>query len=271
MMRNLEYSESIPKRHRLPLESCRCERNDLEKYYCKGCNFETDLFVILKKHLKEYHGNDADCVQDEPRNDAVVKSYICRKCSFETYSCLLWIKHLESPCFDAEEECEKTKEATVLERHHTAKQSIRQKERFRCLHCKYKGRTKDLLRYHVNYKHATLEAVHWFHCNECQFTSKSYCSLYNHKNRQHSADVVYNCDKCEYKTKRADHLKRHKKNHLPEDAVTWYRCDKCNFKAKRKDCLRKHQKNHLSPDANQWYNCDKCKFKTTKKQLSKTT
>jgi hypothetical protein len=128
-MRNLEYSKSVPKcgygkmtmtkshfnmvnhakHHRLPLESFRCERNDLEKYYCKGCNFETDLFVILKKHLKEYHGNDADCVQDEPRNDAVVKSYICRKCSFETYSCLLWIKHLESPCFDAEEECEKVR------------------------------------------------------------------------------------------------------------------------------------------------------------------
>ncbi|KAJ3625016.1 hypothetical protein MTP99_018597 [Tenebrio molitor] len=47
-MPNLEYGESISKCgygkiHRLPLESCRCERNDLEKYHCKDCNFETDL------------------------------------------------------------------------------------------------------------------------------------------------------------------------------------------------------------------------------------
>ncbi|KAJ3619405.1 hypothetical protein MTP99_005090 [Tenebrio molitor] len=28
---------------RLLLESSRCGRNDLENYYCKGCNFETDL------------------------------------------------------------------------------------------------------------------------------------------------------------------------------------------------------------------------------------
>jgi predicted RNA-binding Zn-ribbon protein involved in translation (DUF1610 family) len=79
---------------RLPLESSRCERNDLEKYYCKDCHFETDLVVILKQHFREYHRKDTDCVQDQPKNDTVVKSYICQKCTFETYSILMWIKHL---------------------------------------------------------------------------------------------------------------------------------------------------------------------------------
>ncbi|CAH1368061.1 unnamed protein product, partial [Tenebrio molitor] len=109
-MSNLGYSESIPKvfgyihnykrcpsltkvpfymvnhakHHRLPLESSRCERNDLEKYYCKDCNFETDLVVILKQHFREYHRKDTDCVQDQPKKDIIVKSYICQKCSFET-------------------------------------------------------------------------------------------------------------------------------------------------------------------------------------------
>ncbi|KAJ3632404.1 hypothetical protein MTP99_009416 [Tenebrio molitor] len=120
-MPNLEYSESMPKGfgkihnckvnhakcHRLPLiQSSRCEKNDVGKYYCKDCNFETDLVVILKQHFREYHRKDTDCVQDQPKNDTVVKSYICQKCSFETYSVLLWIKHLESSCFDTEEECE---------------------------------------------------------------------------------------------------------------------------------------------------------------------
>ncbi|KAJ3628574.1 hypothetical protein MTP99_015873 [Tenebrio molitor] len=37
------------KYHRLPLESSSCGRNDLEKYYCKGCNFETNLLYLLPK------------------------------------------------------------------------------------------------------------------------------------------------------------------------------------------------------------------------------
>ncbi|CAH1368116.1 unnamed protein product, partial [Tenebrio molitor] len=127
-MQNLEFTENIPKcghrkrcpyvtkapfymvnhvkRHRLPLESSRCERNDLEKYYCKDCNLETDLVVILKQHFRECHRKDVKCVQDQPKNDTVVKCYICQKCSFKTYSVLLWIKHLESSCFNAEKECE---------------------------------------------------------------------------------------------------------------------------------------------------------------------
>ncbi|KAJ3633379.1 hypothetical protein MTP99_010332 [Tenebrio molitor] len=76
-MANLEYSESISesdrkvhnckkcpyvtksyfymvyheKRHHSPLKSSSCERNDLKKYYCKECNFETDL---VKKNVGTY-------------------------------------------------------------------------------------------------------------------------------------------------------------------------------------------------------------------------
>jgi hypothetical protein len=309
-MPNLEYNESIPKcgyenihncknymandvkRHRVPLEPSRCERNDSEKYYCKDCNFETDLVVILKQHIREYHRKDTECVQDQQKNGTVVKNYICQKCSFKTYPVLrlwvlLWIKRLESSCFDTEEECEnvrtvscsdeewyrceccsfKTKEATVLGRHQTAKQSLHQKERFCCFHCKYKGKTKNHLREHVNNQHATLEAVNWFHCNECQFTSKSYFSLCRHKKLQHSADTVqwYSRDKCEYKTKYNSYLKQHKVINLSADAIQWYNCDKCEFKTKWDHSLKRHKKNHLSTSDVKWYRCDKCKFKTKRK------
>ncbi|KAJ3628601.1 hypothetical protein MTP99_015899 [Tenebrio molitor] len=47
------------KNSRLPLEISSCERNDLEKYYCKDCNFETDLvqmpstgIVVINANLK---------------------------------------------------------------------------------------------------------------------------------------------------------------------------------------------------------------------------
>jgi hypothetical protein len=170
--KSLFYMVNHSKRHRLPLESSSYERNDLEKYYCKECNFETYLVVILKQHRREYHRNNADCVEDQPKNDAIVKSYICQKCSFETYSVLLWIKHLESSCFNREEECEnvrtvscsdeewyrceccsfKTKEARVLKKHQSASHPSHRKEKFPCFHCNYKGKTKNHLKEDVNYR-----------------------------------------------------------------------------------------------------------------------
>ncbi|KAJ3632428.1 hypothetical protein MTP99_009440 [Tenebrio molitor] len=264
-MPNLEYNESIPKcgyenihncknymandvkRHRVPLEPSRCERNDSEKYYCKDCNFETDLVVILKQHIREYHRKDTECVQDQQKNGTVVKNYICQKCSFKTYPVLrlwvlLWIKRLESSCFDTEEECENTKEATVLERHQTAKQSLHQKERFCCFHCKYKGKTKNHLREHVNYQHATLEAVNWFHYirnfNTPQILFSGIAAISANTKRNITATL-----------NNIRHLERHKTIHLAEHAVQWYNCDKCEFKTKSKENLKRHQKIHLSADA----------------------
>jgi hypothetical protein len=287
--KSLFYMVNHAKSHWLPIESFSCESSDLEKYYCKDCNFEADLVVIFKQHLREYHRKGTNCVQDQPKNHTVMKSYICQKCSFQTHSVLLWIKHLESSCFDTEEECEivhtdscsdekpyrcescyvRTKEATVLKRHQNARHPSHRKERFRCLHCKYKGKSQNHLRQHVNNEHATLEAVHWFHCNECQFISKSYKSLRFHEKIQHPVGAVqwYSCDKCKYKTKYNGHLKRHKIIHLSADAIQWYSCDKCEFKTNRKYNLTLHKKSHLSTDAAKWYSCDGCEFKT-KRHLS---
>jgi hypothetical protein len=222
-MPNLEYSESIPKcghgkihnskrcayvtkslfdmvnnakRLQLPLESSRCETNDLEKYYCKDCHFETDLVVILKQHPKEYHRKDTGCVQDQPKSDTVVKSYICQKCSFETYSVLLWIKHLESSCFDIED---------VIHN---------------CDKCEFKKRRNGCLKQHKK-QHLTAVAVQCYSCDKCKYKTKYNGHLKQHKAIHLSADAIqwYNCDKCEFKTKQNRYLTEHKKNHLSADAV----------------------------------------------------
>jgi hypothetical protein len=144
IMQNMECTESIPfymVNHGKPLESSRCESNDLEKYYCKDCNFETNLVVILKQHLTEYHREDSDCVPDQPKNATVVKSYICQKCSFETYSVLLWIKHLDGSCFDTEEECENV---------HTV--SCSDEDWYRCECCSFKTKEARVLKNHPERK-----------------------------------------------------------------------------------------------------------------------
>jgi hypothetical protein len=294
-MPNLEYSESIGKcahgethscdrypcitklpflmtnhikRHQLLLEISSCETNDLEKYYCKDCDFQADFLIIFNQHIREYHSKNVDCVQEQPKND-IVKSYICQRCSFETYSVLLWLKHLDSSCIDIKKEFEKvhivtcgdekwyqceycsfeTKEATVLKRHQVAEHLPGEEQRFCCSHCKYMAKSKNHLKQHMNYEHAALEAVHWFYCNECPYKSKNY-----------------------------SYLQRHKKNHLPADAVRWYGCDKCDFKTKRRCNVKLHTiAKHLTPDKEShencsynteliddiiYYKCDYCSFKT---------
>jgi predicted RNA-binding Zn-ribbon protein involved in translation (DUF1610 family) len=145
--------------------------------------------VIFKEHLREYHRKGTDWVQDQPKNDTVVKSYICQKCTFETYSVLMWIKHLNGSCFNTKEECQnvseeewypsescffRTKETTVLEKHQAAKQS----------------------RHHFR----------WYSCHKCEFKTKWNVSLKLHERMHLSADAIqwYNCDKCEFRGSRGN-------------------------------------------------------------------
>jgi hypothetical protein len=78
--------------HQIP--SFICETNSLKKYNCKDCDFESDLVIVFKQHIRQHHRKRID----EPKTDVEVKSYICRECSFETYSALVWIKHLDTLC-----------------------------------------------------------------------------------------------------------------------------------------------------------------------------
>jgi hypothetical protein len=286
-MQNLEYSESIPKcgyrkihnckrcpyvtksvlnmvnhakRHRLPLESSSCERNDLEKYYCKGCHFETDLVVILKQHFRQCHRKDTDCWQDQPKNDSVVKSFICQKCSFETYSVLMWIKHLDGSCFNTKEECENVSEE---EWYRAVKQSLHHFQWYSCDKCEFKTKWNPSLKQHKKI-HLSADAVHWYGCDKCKYKTKYITDIKKHKTIHLTADAIqwYNCDKCEFKTKQNRYLKRHKQIHLSADAVHWYSCYKCKYKTKYKGNIKTHNTIHFSADAIQWYNCDKCEFKT---------
>ncbi|CAH1374633.1 unnamed protein product [Tenebrio molitor] len=284
-MENLEYSQSIPKcgyrkihnykrspyvtksrfnmvnhakRHRLPLESSSCERNDLEKYYCKDCYFETDLMVIFKQHLGQYHRKGTDCLQDQPKNDAVVKSYICQKCSFETYSVLLWIKHLNTSCFDTEEESEKV---NTVQWYNCDKYEFKTKRKLK--QKRHKAKYDHHIKEHETI-HLSADAIQWYSCDKCEFKAKRKTYLTRHKKSHLPADAIqwYSCDKCEFETKRKDYLKRHKKNHIITAPVQWLSCDTCEFKTKRNDHLKLHMIKHLPPDAVKWYSCDRCEFRS---------
>jgi hypothetical protein len=208
---------------RLPLESSRCERNDLEKYYCKDCNFETDLVVILKKHFREYHRMDTDCVHDQPKNETIVKSYICQKCTFETYSVLMWIKHFDGSCFNTNEE----------------RENVSEEEWYRYECCSFKAKEPTVSEKHQAVKQS-LHHFQWYSCDKCEYKTKHNRNIKKHKRIHLPADAVqwYSCDKCKYKTKYKENIKKHNIIHLSADAIQWYNCGKCEYKTKYDHTLK---------------------------------
>ena len=69
------------------LASWKCEHSYIESYDCKDCNFKTDLSILFKQHVKNYHG------RRKQNHEVTIKSYICGKCSFETYFAMKWFQH----------------------------------------------------------------------------------------------------------------------------------------------------------------------------------
>jgi hypothetical protein len=170
-MPNLECTESIPKcgygkihncdrcfyatksllcmtnhtkRHQLPLKPFSCDTNDLEKYCCKECDFETDFMIIFNQHIREYHMKNIDFVQNQPKRDTVIKSYMCQKCSFETYSALLWIKHLDNSCFNTKKDFEKVRLV-----------SCNDEKSYPCEYCIFETKSLTNLQRHQTTHHAS--------------------------------------------------------------------------------------------------------------------
>jgi hypothetical protein len=132
-------------------ESSTCETTTLEKYYCKSCNFETDLIIIFNQHAGEFHGKECEYLHGPWRKDhCAVKSYICKICTFETHSILFWMKHLESSCFNKSDRFEDLKLSFV---------TLTDNQWYPCDSCQYRTWRKGNLKRHLLFKHTTSEAV----------------------------------------------------------------------------------------------------------------
>ncbi|KAJ3622126.1 hypothetical protein MTP99_002652 [Tenebrio molitor] len=209
-MPNLEYSESIPKcgcgkihnckicpyvtkslfyvvsdlkRHGLPLESSRCERNDLEKYFCKDCNFETDL---LKKNVRTY----VQClVVMNSGTDASVVPLRQRRQQF-------WKDTRPN-----------------MKQHNAIRHSADAIQWYNCDKCEFKTKWNENLTRHKAI-HVSADAIQWYNCDKCEFKTKYKGNIKQHNAIHHSADAIHCCDKCEFKTKWKESLKKHTKSHL---------------------------------------------------------
>ena len=168
------------RRHRFRLVKFTCDNVKIEPYYCKDCDFKTELTVLFKEHIGKYHGLKRESTDYLLTEDFHIQTYVCEKCSFETNLPLKWLQHT-SACTEKKK---KIQRATSSEQDDTYSFTIRQAADKR-----------------------------WFYCTACSYKTKFKYNLNRHM-RKHNLNKPYACDKCPYKTNYSSNLRQHINIHL---------------------------------------------------------
>ena len=267
------------RRHRSSSMPFNCEKSDIEIYYCKECNFQTELTLLFKQHVETYH-----CIKRENDEDSdyIVRNYICDKCNFETHFSIKWLQH-SAACLRNEDnsrssvkasektkltwyrcdQCEhKCKDKYNLKLHKIAKHLDSDEiQWYHCLNCPYKAKLKKCLKSHIYSVHFNEDSINWHKCPMCPYKGKRKSDLKSHLKRRHRPEIKwYQCTMCPYRTQRNFALKRHINSyHSQGQYVKWYECTQCLFKAKQNSSLTRHiNMKHLDEKDVKWYECDKC-------------
>ncbi|XP_063927276.1 RE1-silencing transcription factor-like [Zophobas morio] len=191
------------RRHQSPLLPFNC-KNTFDSYHCKDCDFQTELTLLFKQHIKEHHG-----IKHE--NDDLIlqynnQKYVCRKCGFETYFSLKWLLHMrECPQIKVQPNSKQHLVEDQIKRHiKTRHLDDLDAKLYECQQCPYKTRDCSNLRRHVKSHHLNAKSITWYKCTECSFKTKHEGVFQKHVKARHSnqhGDIKwYNCEKCQYKT-----------------------------------------------------------------------
>ncbi|KAJ3651332.1 hypothetical protein Zmor_017381 [Zophobas morio] len=254
------------------LETFTCDNAKIEAYYCKDCDFKTQLTILFKQH-----GLKRESRKDISDPDFLIQNYVCKQCDFETNLSLKWLQHTSV--------CTKTKQnlqsVSSLKESATHSSDFKQTDEihwYYCPECPYKGKLKrnlkrhiqgchlpkrygcdkcsfkctrkENLKHHINL-HLNNEDAKWYKCNQCSFQTKHPGFIKSHVIFKHLDDSDanikwYQCQNCSYRTKQANHLGRHLiYTHLNDEEIERYKCGDCSFKGKIKDDLTRHVKRHL--------------------------
>ena len=241
------------RQHRSSPEKFKCENAKIEPYYCKDCNFKTDLTILFKQHIDTNHGFKQESGDDSSSRDLVIENYVCENCDFATNFSLKWFQHTSRCTREKAKRC-------------SCKKSCKWYE---CGHCPYKTTFKHKLKRHQNSPHLSEQDAKWYECNNCHFKTKHKSSLEFHTVAKHpnlqEQFKTYKCKSCKFETKHVSNLRRHVISvHLDEIDIKWYECQQCSFRAKLRYNLTEHMKRDHSKKS-EWYKCAKCSYKSKMK------
>ena len=169
------------RKHRFPLDKFTCDNAKIEPYYCKDCDFKTELTILLKEHIDKYHG-----FKREPRDvllseDFRIQTYVCEKCDFETNFSLKWIQHILE-CMGKKEYIKSVISSSENESYSCDLKPTDETSWFYCAQCCYKAKLKRTLRCHIMRKHDLKKR---YACEKCPFKTRWKSALGVHINRIH--------------------------------------------------------------------------------------
>ncbi|XP_063929927.1 zinc finger protein 626-like [Zophobas morio] len=271
------------RRHRSSLEEFTCGNAELEVFYCKDCDFKTELTILFKQHIEKFHGIKREPGEDLPSENFRLQKYVCEKCDFETNLLLKWIQHT-SACTGKKENLPSVSlskaRVTVYRPYVTRSKTplgininpihlnVENSELYKCEKCTFKTRVKYGLQIHKNFVHLNEENVKWYECGDCPYKSKRSSSVKRHVRCIHlDEDKVkwYECKECPFRTKYKPSLTKHsKRGHLKKTVS--YECPRCSYKGKTKQNLKRHLVVHLEIRS---YQCDYCPYKAKRSECLK--
>ncbi|XP_063927294.1 putative zinc finger protein 66 [Zophobas morio] len=251
------------RRHRSTLEKFTCSNPKIESYYCKDCDFQTELTILFKQHINKYHGLKRGDLSSE---DFSIQNYVCEKCHFQTNFLFKWLQH-SSTCVETKVNLQNLSKRYACSdcpfRSHYSS-CLREHSRLfhlgdehKCEKCIFKTGSKSVLKKHVHNND-----VEWCKCDECSFKTKCKRYLTFHGIYRHLNLIQYKCEQCPFKTKRKADLELHlSRFHSKQNDVGW--SEKCPFKAKSGNSLKQHpQLIHLNKEDVKWFECANCSYRT---------
>ncbi|XP_063930348.1 zinc finger Y-chromosomal protein 2-like [Zophobas morio] len=264
------------RRHRSSLEEFTCDNAKIEAYYCKDCDYKTELTLLFKQHIYKHHGLKRESEKVFSSEDFRIQTYVCQQCDFETNLSLNWLQHTFT--------CTRNKEN--LQNVNFAKEKITNNSDFKqsdempwcyCTECSYKTKLQKYLKRHIKNTHSNKrlhideDDIEWHKCQKCPFKTKAKANLKKHIKNLHLKDEDvkwYKCNVCSFKTKHKKSLNVHVGiKHLDEEKIKWYECANCPYRAKLPSHLRNHVIfQHLDQEKIKWYDCANCPYRNLGKK-----
>ena len=136
------------RRHRFPLNQFACGNTKIETYFCKDCNFKTELTVLFKERVGKYHGIKRESRDDLLSEDFRIQNYVCEKCNFETTLSLKYLQHT-SACTENKQNYQIVTSPTQNDTYSTDFKRTEETHWYSCAQCSHKAKFKSILQVHM--------------------------------------------------------------------------------------------------------------------------
>lgn len=206
------------------------------------------------------------------------KRYCCSNCEFKATTLCSLLRHTNSVHSTSREiTLEECSHATSSSLYGQLKE-VHITERFCCEYCSYQNSRKDKLHLHRKAVHGKtidesviprkkvgrpnvctlLMNTKRYCCSNCEYKTKTFCSLLRHTNSVHSTIRELTCKECSYATSRSSNLYRHQKE---VHKTARFCCEYCSYQCARKDNLHLHRKSVHDKTIDDLFACSVCDSK----------